>query len=290
MSTEHDNPAPDAAQPGPAAPENRTRARADRPPDNGQGPVAPPLGTADKVAAGPPPAPAPAKPAATAAPRTESGLLLRQLLGLLLILTAGWGFIALVGFLAVSWKIGISFGAAAGIASLLSLGLFLLLQQNLWLSRFLGLRLSPRASPVTEALFIWVFGVATFLLRSTVNPEPTPAAAAADKGKGAPPETQDGFREIVETVVFVVVLVLLLKGFLAEAFVIPTGSMADTLLGYHRDVKCPECGHPFRINMSNQLDPDRRSRPEIVSGCTCPNCFHPFNLSVVPSAPEARQP
>src|SRR5271156_3648874 len=44
-----------------------------------------------------------------------------------------------------------------------------------------------------------------------------------------PPEQKDAFREIVETVVFVVVLVLLLKAFIAEAFVIPTGSMATTL-------------------------------------------------------------
>jgi hypothetical protein len=62
--------------------------------------------------------------------------------------------------------------------------------------------------------------------------------------------------------------------------------MATTLLGYHRDVKCPQCGYQFRVNMSNQLDPDRRGRPELVTGCTCPNCFFPFNLPVN----EVRQP
>src|SRR5437773_1301014 len=50
------------------------------------------------------------------------------------------------------------------------------------------------------------------------------------QGVEKPPEVKDSFREIIETIVFVVVLVLMLKTYLAEAFVIPTGSMATTLL------------------------------------------------------------
>jgi hypothetical protein len=117
-----------------------------------------------------------------------------------------------------------------------------------------------------------------------------PATAPAKGKKESPPEIKDGFREIVETVVFVVVLVLLLKAFLAEAFVIPTGSMATSLYGYHRDVKCPQCGHQFPLNMSEQLDPDRQRPAQLITGCTCPNCFLPFSLSVVPNVPEGRQP
>src|SRR3954447_16906341 len=93
----------------------------------------------------------------------------------------------------------------------------------------------------------------------------TAARPAPEKAKDGPPEIKDGFREVIETIVFVVVLVLLLKAFLAEAFVIPTGSMATTLLGYHRDVKCPQCGYPYRINMSHQLDPDRLQERRLVS-------------------------
>jgi Signal peptidase, peptidase S26 len=81
------------------------------------------------------------------------------------------------------------------------------------------------------------------------------------------PEQKDAFRETVETVVFVVVLVLLLKAFMAEAFVIPTGSMATTLLGYHRVVECPECGFRFPLNLS-----DEKEQGRIITGCTCPNC------------------
>src|ERR1700677_800313 len=86
------------------------------------------------------------------------------------------------------------------------------------------------------------------------------------------PEQKDAFREIVETVVFVVVLVLLLKAFMAEAFVIPTGSMATTLLGYHHDITCPQCGFRFPLNMSKWLDAQELDK-ERINGCTCPNCF-----------------
>lgn len=96
-----------------------------------------------------------------------------------------------------------------------------------------------------------------------------PPVAGADK---KPPEQKDTFREIVETVVFVVVLVLLLKGFMAEAFVIPTGSMATTLLGYHREVTCPQCGFRFPVNLSKEKDAQETS-PQRITGCTCPNCM-----------------
>jgi signal peptidase I len=105
-----------------------------------------------------------------------------------------------------------------------------------------------------------------------------PQALAPDakiKRKDTGTEPKDGFREIVETIVFVVVLVLLLKAFLAEAFVIPTGSMATTLLGYHQDVECPQCGHRFKINMSAELDAAAEYRAR-VTGCTCQNCLFRF--------------
>jgi hypothetical protein len=75
-----------------------------------------------------------------------------------------------------------------------------------------------------------------------------------------------GVRETVETIVFVVVLVLLLKTFLAEAFVIPTGSMATTLYGYHLEMPCAQCGYPCPVNASNE-DGDPK-----VRGFFCVNC------------------
>jgi signal peptidase I len=110
----------------------------------------------------------------------------------------------------------------------------------------------------------------------------SPAPAQARETKAMPKDDKarqpaapkDTFREIVETIVFVIVLVLLLKTFVAEAFVIPTGSMATTLLGYHKHVTCPQCGHQFVVNTSKEMDEQEPTHPP-VTGCTCENCgFH----------------
>jgi signal peptidase I len=86
---------------------------------------------------------------------------------------------------------------------------------------------------------------------------------------------KDNFREIVETIVFVVVLVLLLKTFVAEAFVIPTGSMATTLLGYHKNLTCPQCNYPFTVNGKEEIKDADNPVPHPVVECICPNCrFH----------------
>ena len=91
------------------------------------------------------------------------------------------------------------------------------------------------------------------------------------KTSAEPQPQTDGFREIVETVVFVVVLVLLLKSFAAEAFVIPTGSMAETLYGYQKIVECPQCGYKFPVNASQEAEHPNDERYRIT-GCVCPNC------------------
>jgi Signal peptidase, peptidase S26 len=95
----------------------------------------------------------------------------------------------------------------------------------------------------------------------------TPPAIAAKKDA----EIKDTFRELIETIVFVVVLVLMLKTFLAEAFVIPTGSMADTLLGYHHKMPCQQCGKTNLVNASNEADP-QDGEPRPVQSFRCENC------------------
>ena len=109
-----------------------------------------------------------------------------------------------------------------------------------------------------------------------------PLAAPAPPTEPAKPQPpKDGFREIVETIVFVVVLVLLLKTFLAEAFVIPTGSMATTLLGYHKECRCEECGWVFPINCSSEVEPQQGQFRE-TNGGVCPNCYKVNQLKRLP--------
>jgi signal peptidase I len=90
-------------------------------------------------------------------------------------------------------------------------------------------------------------------------------------------------REILETVVFVVVLVLLLKAFAAEAFVIPTGSMATTLWGYQKYVTCPECGYGFPVNCSDEVE---RNPEQKITQAICPNCRYQVNLSKLSTMPS----
>ncbi len=63
-----------------------------------------------------------------------------------------------------------------------------------------------------------------------------------------------------------ILLALLFRGFEAEAFIIPTGSMAPTLSGRHKDVYCPQCEWQYRVGAAGEspLNP-------IVSA-TCPMC------------------
>src|SRR3954452_3908413 len=96
--------------------------------------------------------------------------------------------------------------------------------------------------------------------------------ALDDKAKKHP---RDPAREVVETIVFVVVLVLLLKLFVTEAFVIPTGAMAETLYGYQKVVTCPKCGHEFPVNSHDEVEPDQAGQMKDVVGYCCPNCRFP---------------
>jgi signal peptidase I len=81
-----------------------------------------------------------------------------------------------------------------------------------------------------------------------------------------------------------VVLVLGLRAALFEAFVVPTGAMAETVYGYQKLVGCPECGLEFPLNCSVEADPGG-GPPIHVSNCTCPNCRQAIQL-VPPVQPD----
>src|SRR5579875_895014 len=127
-----------------------------------------------------------------------------------------------------------------------------------------------------------LLSIPKLLFRSPHLP-PEGQAQAGTRKRPHPAQPSDSIREVVETIVFVVVLVLLLKSFAAEAFVIPTGSMAETLLGYQKEVTCPDCGLKFPINCSQEVDPSEGARPTPVFACVCPNCRQHIHF---PNAPR----
>ena len=109
--------------------------------------------------------------------------------------------------------------------------------------------------------------------------------AATEAKKPAPP--RDSVREAIETVVFVVVLVLLLKLFVTEAFVIPTGSMAETLYGYQKIIPCPKCGHEFPVNSHDEVEGRDGVRHQLEA-YTCPNCRHHGRVAELNPIPANR--
>jgi signal peptidase I len=61
------------------------------------------------------------------------------------------------------------------------------------------------------------------------------------------------FKETLESLVIAFILAFVFRAFVVEAFVIPTGSMADTLHGAHYRLTCASCGNGFDYN----FNPDR---------------------------------
>lgn len=78
-------------------------------------------------------------------------------------------------------------------------------------------------------------------------------------------------RETVESLAVAFILALLFKAFVAEAFVIPTGSMAPTLMGAHKDILSEETGYRFQVGASSEFDNDLGQKIDkfIVAGI-CP--------------------
>ncbi|MBV9126324.1 MAG: signal peptidase I, partial [Planctomycetes bacterium] len=58
--------------------------------------------------------------------------------------------------------------------------------------------------------------------------------------------------------------VLLLRAVVVESYFVPTGSMAPTILGNHKEVTCPRCGYPVIVG--------RRDDKNDPTTAVCPNC------------------
>ena len=80
-------------------------------------------------------------------------------------------------------------------------------------------------------------------------------------GKG-----RSSVRGLIELVVCTAISASLLKAFLVEGFLISTGSMAPHLLGFHKQIRCPDCG--FAFARGTAVD-GPSEQPRVA---TCTNC------------------
>src|SRR6478609_44741 len=84
-------------------------------------------------------------------------------------------------------------------------------------------------------------------------PDESPTSAKAPLGPPSPKTVhpQDGsVKETIESILVAFILAFVFRAFVVEAFVIPTGSMAPTLLGAHMRFRCNDCGYRFDANYS----------------------------------------
>jgi len=112
---------------------------------------------------------------------------------------------------------------------------------------------------------------------------------SADKTKKDSPSDSRG-RDIaaeiantLEWLVIAFVLAFLFRAFVMEAFRIPTGSMADTLMGDHFRLRCPQCGYRYDHGCDGLHAKQRRNPFDMILPRThCPSCgYEPPTTQVV---------
>jgi len=112
--------------------------------------------------------------------------------------------------------------------------------------------------------------------------ETRPAGSSSDLLTGVEPDRRGGWRETIESFAIAFILAFVFKTFEAEAFVIPTGSMAPTLFGRHKDVDCETCGHSYAVGASEELQNDWYEPNLRITSSYCPNCRHENNIEDLP--------
>jgi signal peptidase I len=96
-------------------------------------------------------------------------------------------------------------------------------------------------------------------------PEPLPAVD--------PQARTQQIIDTTQTVLTALMLAFIFRAFLVEAFIIPTGSMAQSLLGAHATRTCPACGYEYDFSTGGD--------------CLCPNCHLRTPLVGEPVASKA---
>jgi len=87
----------------------------------------------------------------------------------------------------------------------------------------------------------------------------------------------------VQTFLTALILAFLFRAFLVEAFIIPTGSMAPTLLGKHGTLLCPTCGCEFDFGPSRAApDDDQFVLPDEIRCPSCHALLEPDSVVVKP--------
>ncbi len=98
-----------------------------------------------------------------------------------------------------------------------------------------------------------------------------PRTLKANRKKKEAPKSN--VKETLEQILVAFILAFIFRCFIVEAYVIPTGSMAPTLLGAHMNFRCPDCGWHWTVNYSgdNNGEDVPTNAPEVYP-IRCANC------------------
>src|SRR5687768_2922310 len=112
-----------------------------------------------------------------------------------------------------------------------------------------------------------------------VQPPQPPAGdgqkPSAERIVKKPAEKESSVKETIESILVAFILAFIFRAFIVEAFVIPTGSMAPTLLGAHMRFRCQDCGYRFDANYSDPTGGEEiyiPPRSRYSYRVFCPNC------------------
>ncbi|MCP4788187.1 MAG: hypothetical protein GY878_32135 [Fuerstiella sp.] len=109
-------------------------------------------------------------------------------------------------------------------------------------------------------------------MSAKVKPNSPPEKDPSGKQGRKKNQQGDGVRETVESIAIAFVLAFLFKTFQAEAYVIPTGSMAPTLYGRHKEITCDGCGFEFALGASSEIDQETGRLEDRIQYVYCGNC------------------
>src|SRR5687768_16319753 len=121
-------------------------------------------------------------------------------------------------------------------------------------------------------------------VESTAPPSTATASSPSNPAKpgGKPGHGESNVKDRIESILVAFILAFIFRTFVVEAFVIPTGSMAPTLLGAHMRFRCADCAYFFTVNYSGRSSGDdveipgfaeapRGAGPRVFR-VNCPNC------------------
>ncbi len=96
-----------------------------------------------------------------------------------------------------------------------------------------------------------------------------------------PPPQQSSVKETVISVIIAFALAFVFRGFVIEAFLIPTGSMAPTLRGAHMQFKSPQSGYEWTVTPSQYVKGDSQNPTPIQQNITVhdPMSLHEDSMS-----------